>query len=276
VNPRNEVPRTPVKRQPDVPFAEPEAVAKLIADREIPRSGGTRIKIVASPARVEIKPIIDLQLIDLPHTPAKRRNKSVAPAAPSVHSLHPDQRPIEGQAMGHEATVTVAGDRCTIDGTIYFSLESAAREAQTTKKNLRDWIKSKLSFGGHTIQTRKLPFAGKRLYVTEESVRRMAERFTKWPSNEPAGRVALGKSRDHMGFISTPEAAQILNVSPRTMWLWAKEGNAPTDQTLEVVRCTTSDHFYVLEKDVRQLKKILPRAGLQRGRRAARTSLVPT
>jgi hypothetical protein len=52
------------------------------------------------------------------------------------------------------------------------------------------------------------------------------------------------------------------------MWLWASHpGKAPTGKVLDVIKCTASDYFYIREKDAHDLKKLIPRSGLHRGRR---------
>jgi len=177
-----------------------------------------------------------------------------------------DDELISGPMRG-EVGIAFEGERVLFGGVSYVPLSVASAKAQTTEKNLRDWIKKQVAFNGKLIQTTTIPFTGRKLYVSEDSVRRMAERFVRWPSNEPAGAILLGSTKDKTGYISTPEAAALLGISARTMWLWASRGNAPIHKPLDVIRCTTSDHFYIREDNVRELKRLLPRAGVHRGRR---------
>ena len=52
------------------------------------------------------------------------------------------------------------------------------------------------------------------------------------------------------------------------MYLWAtQEGKAPTDKPLDVIQDPISEHFFIREKDVYDLKAVVPRSGLPRGRR---------
>jgi hypothetical protein len=104
-------------------------------------------------------------------------------------------------------------------------------------------------------------------FISEQSIQRLANRFINWPNKEPAGAVTLGETKDKSGYLGMSEAATIAGVSKRTMWLWASHGKAPKDKSLDVIKCTTSDYFYIRERDVHYLKKIIPRSGLQRGRR---------
>jgi hypothetical protein len=182
-----------------------------------------------------------------------------------------DDDSLASTRMRRGGTITIEGDRVAIGSVFYVPLSVAAVKAQTTEKNLRDWIKRDIFFRGKPIQTHTISLTGNKLYISEDSVRDMAERFVKWPSDKPAGLITIGKDKNKSGFVSMPEAARILGVSPRTMWLWAKMEKAPTTKTLDIVKCTTSDRLYIREKDVFELKKDLPRTGLHRGRRPQRT-----
>lgn len=153
------------------------------------------------------------------------------------------------------------------DGVRYQPLTLAAQAAQAPRQTVLNWIKSGTKFEGKPLQSYYLSFVD-RYFVAEESIQRMARRFIEWPSTKPVQGIYIGKGKDQSGFISTPEAARILEVSPRTVWLWASQGKAPTTQAIDVVRCTTSDRFYIREKHVYQLKKLLPKSGLRRGPRA--------
>ncbi len=157
-----------------------------------------------------------------------------------------------------KSIITRGGDR-------YLPLPLAAWTAQASESALRNWIDHRVKFGGRSLRTHISLTKG--VYVSEESVQRIASRFVNWPSNEPAGPVTLGETDDQSGFLAMSDAARIVGVSSRTMWLWASQGKAPTDKSLDVIKCTTSDHFYIREKDVFELNALVPRSGLQRGRR---------
>jgi hypothetical protein len=162
-------------------------------------------------------------------------------------------------AQMHDKSIITRG------GVRYVPLLLAAWIAQASESTVRNWIDERIKFGDRAIRTHVSLTKG--LYVSEDSVKRMAERFVRWPSGRPSGRIRLGETDDQSGFIGTPDAARIVGVSSRTMWLWASQGKAPTKKSLDVIKCTTSDHFYVREKDVFELNALVPRTGLQRGRR---------
>jgi hypothetical protein len=153
----------------------------------------------------------------------------------------------------------------TKEGIRYIPLPLAAWLANASEPTLSHWIEKGTKFRGRSIKT--YTSQTQTLYVSEESLHRMTQRFVKWPSNEPAGPVSIGETDHNNGFIGTADAARIIGVSSRTMWLWASQDKAPTDKPLDVIKCTTSDHFYIREKDVLQLKALVPRSGLRRGRR---------
>ncbi|MFZ0230683.1 MAG: hypothetical protein WAL41_27920 [Mycobacterium sp.] len=153
----------------------------------------------------------------------------------------------------------------TKEGVRYIPRPLAAWLAHASETTLSSWIEKGAKFGGRSIKT--YTSQTQTLYVSEESLHRMAQRFVKWPSNKPAGPVSIGETDHNNGFIGTADAARIIGVSTRTMWLWASQSKAPTDKPLDVIKCTTSEHFYIREKDVLQLKEVVPRSGLRRGRR---------
>jgi hypothetical protein len=151
-------------------------------------------------------------------------------------------------------------------GVRYFPLSLSAALAQAPETTIRDWIKKRNKFDGKVIKTHISPTKG--LYVSEESVHRMAHRFMKWPSQKPAGRVILGETSDQSGYIGLTDAARTIGVERHTIWRWTTKGTAPTDKLLDVIKCPASDQFYIGEKDVSELKNLVPRTGLRRGRRS--------
>lgn len=183
-------------------------------------------------------------------------------SAPLEKTLGPANIPAHvniGAVLVPEKSIITRG------GVRYLPLPLAAWNAQASESSLRNWIDNRVKFAGRIIKTHLSITKG--VYVSEESVQRMSERFIKWPSREPAGQVTLGETDDQSGFLGTSDAARIVGVSSRTMWLWASQGKAPTAKCLDVIKCTTSDYFYIREKDVFELRAGVPRSGLQRGRR---------
>jgi HSP20 family molecular chaperone IbpA len=167
-----------------------------------------------------------------------------------------------GRILAQKA-ITKAGNR-------YFPLSLAAPLAQAPETTLRDWISKKTKFAGKTIQTHTSPTAG--IYISEESVARMANRFVKWPSQQPAGRVTLGETDNQSGYIGLTDAARMVGVERHTIWRWATKGTSPTEDALDVIKCPASEQFYISEKDVESLKSVVPRSGLRRG---PRSQLIP-
>jgi hypothetical protein len=163
----------------------------------------------------------------------------------------------------------------TKEGQRYLPIVLAASLAQTPRQTLLDWIKAGLELGGERIETYKSDTARK-LFVREDSVQRIANRFVWWPSNEPAGRIRLGQTDDKSGFVSLSEASRILRVSKRTARLWLLEGKAPSGQPEQIAKCTATDHFYIRESEVLAIKPLVPRRGLRPGRRARSPIPTPT
>jgi len=153
-----------------------------------------------------------------------------------------------------------------VAGESYFPLPLAAWAARASEASISKWAKQRTRFEGQAIKVH-VSSRSKALYVAESSVQRMANRFIKWPSGEPAGYVTLGDTNAQSGFIPMSEAAITLGVSKRTAWLWASQGKAPTAKPLDVIQCKTSGYFYIRERDVFTLKRSLPHGKLQRGRR---------
>jgi hypothetical protein len=151
-------------------------------------------------------------------------------------------------------------------GVRFFPISMAANLGQVPRTTLLDWIKAEEKFQGELLETYNSSTT-RRLYLTEESVRRLANRFVRWGSNEPAGRVTLGKGVDGTGYIRLQEAARAVGVDHHTMWLWVTQNKAPTGRPLDVVKCPISDHLYIRQRDVSELQAVVPRAGLRLGRR---------
>jgi hypothetical protein len=154
----------------------------------------------------------------------------------------------------------------TRNGKPYLPLSLAAAKAQADESTVRKWITNRVKFGGRAIDT--YSSLTKDIYVSEDSATKMAQRFVIWPSGKPAGIVVLGETDDQSGFLGLMDTARILKVGHHTIWLWVTQEKAPTGKPLDVIKCTVSDRLYVREKDIAELKRMIPRSGLSRGRRA--------
>ena len=186
-------------------------------------------------------------------------------------------RDIDAQApTTDDSTVAEEDDRIIRKrGIRYFPLSLAAEIGQVPRTTLVDWIKTK-KFAGLPLQTYNSPTANK-IYLSEESVRRLANRFVKWDAEKkeragPAGPVriakAFAKTRDQSGYIGLPKAAKAIGADYHTLWLWATQGKeAPANKSLDVIQDTASEQFYIRHKDVEELKPLVPKSGLRRGRR---------
>jgi hypothetical protein len=184
------------------------------------------------------------------------------------HPVSPDSPPIyppidSGKMVEDDRIITKPEGR-------YFPISLAADVAHVPRTTLVDWIKAKSKFEGRPLKTYNSPTA-KKLYLAEESIQRVANRFIRWPSKEPAGPVTVGETKDKSGYIGISKAAQMIGVDHHTMWLWTTQGKAPVDRPPDVVKCSASDQFYIREKDLSELKKLIPRSGLRRGRRPKAT-----
>jgi HSP20 family molecular chaperone IbpA len=152
------------------------------------------------------------------------------------------------------------------DGIRWFPLSSAAPIVQAPASTILDWIKKETKFDGQPLKSYHFAPAN-RYFVSEESIHRMAYRFVRWPSQKPAGPVILGETKDKSGYIGLTNAAHTIGVDHHTIWRWTTKGTAPTDKPLDVIKDPASDQYYIGEKDVAALKKLVPRSGLRRGRR---------
>jgi hypothetical protein len=152
--------------------------------------------------------------------------------------------------------------------TRYFPLSFAAPLAQAPESTIRYWITQDTKFEGKLIKAHTSPANG--LYVSEDSVRRMARRFVRYLNGKPAGPagpVIVGETDDQRGYIGLTDAARTLGVERHTIWRWAMKGTAPEGRTLDIIKDPASDQFYISEKDVSALSQYVPRTGLSRGPR---------
>jgi hypothetical protein len=194
-----------------------------------------------------------------------RFQPSTAPAPERAMGL-PEQQNHERQ-MAQDENIIIKPDGTLVKGGIpHRAVSEAAPQARAHRTTILRWLRDKTKFEGRPLQS--YYFAPAHTYfISEESIQRLANRFLKWPSGDSTGAVTLGETKDKNGFIGMSEAADIVGVSRRTMWLWVSQGKAPTSKPLDVIQCPASDHFYIREKDAYELKKLVPRSGLQRGRR---------
>lgn len=179
---------------------------------------------------------------------------------------HPEQSSYGTEMVEDDRIITRGGNR-------YLPVSLAADLAQVPRTTLLNWMKAKVKFQGRPLQTYYSQTA-RRTFLKEESVERVRYRFVKWPSKQPVGQVIIGETGQQTGYIGITKAARAVGVDHHTIWLWITRGNAPTEKPLDVIRCSASDQFYIHEKDVSELKKLIPRSGLQKGRRP-RQSLRP-
>jgi hypothetical protein len=156
-------------------------------------------------------------------------------------------------------------------GTRYLPISLAASLAQVPRTTLSTWIRAKVKFQGRALQTYDSRTT-RRSYLAEESVQRVANRFVKWPSKQPAGALRIGETKDKSGYVGIAKAARTIGIDHHTLWLWITQGNAPTENPLDVVKCAASDQFYMSEKSIADVTKVVPRSGLQRGRRSRMTT----
>jgi hypothetical protein len=171
-------------------------------------------------------------------------------------------------ASGIVGGIEVVQDKriITRNGVRFVPLSLAAREAQTSESAIRKWIANRIKFDGRLIETHKS--ITQDLYVSEDFVEKMENRFVKWPSRKPARNVTLGETDDQSGYLSLPDAARILHIGHHTIWLWVTQDKAPAGNSLDVIKCTVSDYFYISEKSITELKGNIPRSGLRRGPRS--------
>ena len=180
--------------------------------------------------------------------------------------LPPQSQQHDGKMAQGESIIVAVDGTLVKDGVRYQPLSVAAAQSQTHRTTLLRWINSNTRIGGQPLRSYYFaPLDG--YFVSEDSIRRAANRFVTWPAKRPAGAVTLGATKNRSGFLSLPEAQAIVGVSKRTMYLWAVHGKAPTDKPLDVIQCTTSQHFYIRERDAYELKRLVPPSGLHRGRR---------
>lgn len=152
-----------------------------------------------------------------------------------------------------------------IGGVKYQPLSRAAKQAQVPRQTLLNWIKNDKLFGGQVLQSCYLPQVGQ-FFLSEDSIQLVSHRFVKWPSRESPDPLQISPAADLTSYVSTTEAARTLGVSSRTAWLWASHGLGFANTMLDVIKCTTSDRLYIHKNSVAEMKKLIPRSGLSRGR----------
>jgi hypothetical protein len=198
--------------------------------------------------------VLKMPLSELP-TPSK---------APSTHAIEQPTVTTHGPNV-----VEQDGKILMRDGSRYFPLALAAQRAQTSAATLLNWIKKGTEFAGEPLQSYYFAPANQ-YFISEEAIQRAADRFMKWPSQEPARNVTLGETNDGSGYIAIGKVAEALRVTHTTVWNWIKHETAPIGRPLDVIKCTapkSGGTLYIRESDVADLKKSVPRSGLRPGRR---------
>jgi hypothetical protein len=188
------------------------------------------------------------------------RPKPASPQAPGSRTL---QRP---EPEDKERPMLESDRVFERDGVRYMPLSMAAPLAQAPPSTLLHWIKKQTKFEGRPLSSYHFAPANQ-YFLSEESVKRAADRFIDWRSQQPAGAVKIGHTDDQRGYIRLQEAADTIGVDHHTMWRWATKGTTPTESPLDVIKCPATDQFYIRESDVSELKKLVPRSGLRAGRR---------
>jgi hypothetical protein len=153
------------------------------------------------------------------------------------------------------------------DGVRYMPIQLAACVAQTSDATLRRWIEKAVSFDGKAIASH-VSEVTRQLYVSEESVKRLENRFLKWPAKKPAGAVTIGETADKTGYIPVPDVARLVGVSTVSVWGWANKGEVTTShQHLDVIRCPISDQLYLRERDAFELAEARSDLKVKRARK---------
>jgi len=238
-------------------------VTRELGLKEIGLHMGQKFDGVSPDEFLPMIPEIERRLIDW----VKARFTSV-PVRPSrIFRSRKEQQDHERRMAQREDTISVAQDGTLLKGGIrYRSLYAAAPLAQTHPTTLLNWIKNGILVNGRALQAFYFAPAGKH-FISEESIERSANRFIRWPSNKPATAVTVGRTKDRSGYIGLPDAREILGITSRTMYLWATRHKAPREEPLDVIKDPISKHLFIREKDVYDLKKLIPKRGLHRGRR---------
>lgn len=201
---------------------------------------------------------------------------------PDIEKVFRDWYEVAPRAIGahgsitHGETVPVEQDDRIIvkQGTRYLPVSLAADIAQVPRTTLIDWIKAEKKFAGRLLQTYNSPTVHK-LFLSEESVQRLANRFVKWVKEKPAGpagavKIAktFARAQDQMAYIGLAKAAKAIGADYHTLWLWATQGKeAPANTSLDVIQDSASEQFYIRLKEVAELMPLIPKSGLRRGRR---------
>ena len=188
--------------------------------------------------------------------------KNLLETSPKEASLWPEET--KGSELVRSKSIITRG------GIRYYPLSLAATVTQASESALRKWLENRIKFAGRAIKPH-VSLTGD-LYVSEESVERISNRFVRWPSNRPALSVTLGETDDQSGYLGLIDVSKLLHIGHHTIWLWVTQNKAPLDKPLDVVKCTVSDYFYIRERDVAALKASIPPSGLRRGRRPQKTT----
>ncbi len=157
------------------------------------------------------------------------------------------------------------------NGKPYMPLPDAVRHTGVQRETLLNWMKNLVEFDGEPIDAIYFKPTGNH-FISKASVERIAKRFIRWPSNEPASNIRLGQTEQNTGYLSTSDAARMIGIPDITLRKWVRQGGAPLNKPLDVVKDTASGYFYIQQESVLQLAKHIKEFGLARGRRAQNPS----
>jgi hypothetical protein len=243
------------------------AAAKLLNPQEVP-SLLHQIAALLGQRLVYHEEIPDYAAFEfLPLKPAGDDNSTISPApARAIESSEPQQHE-PPQMAAQQQTIAIANDGTLLKGGHrYHSLYAAAPLAKTTPPTLLNWIKNDKLINGQRLESYYFAPSDTH-FISENSIHAAANRFIKWPSGDKAGDVTIGETDDRSGYIGLPAAREILGISNRTMYLWATQRKAPHGQPLDIIKDPISEHLFIREREVYELKKLVPRRGLPLGRR---------
>ena len=153
------------------------------------------------------------------------------------------------------------------DGIRFFPVPVAARVGNATPSSIFNWIAKRTEFDGQPLDLMHFKPPINKWYLSEASIKRIANRFIKWPSEDLAYDVTIGKTPERTGYLTMSDAAAIIGASRNTVRQWCQQRTAPTDKQLDVIKCKVSGYVYIHQQDAELLAEIIARNGLQRGPR---------
>jgi hypothetical protein len=159
-----------------------------------------------------------------------------------------------GNMQGGLNALAVKDKGFTKGGRYYMPLSEAAPLALANRTTLFMWVSRRVKVGGKPLDVLDFPQFHQRYYISEESVRRLEQRFLRWPSRKPAGAVDVGSGPNGSGYTSLPRAAKVLNIPVRKLHRWGAGGNTPLNRPLDIIQCSISSNLYIRESEIAELK----------------------